>query len=43
MDRNEELFESIVFSVAQRGNKEIYNKLEAIHNRLEQLKGEINV
>jgi hypothetical protein len=42
MDRNEELFESIVFSVAQRGNKEIYNKLESIHNRLEQLKGEIN-
>ena len=41
MDGNEKLFESIVFSVCQRGDKALYNKLESIHNRIEELKSEL--
>jgi len=41
MDGNEKLFESIVFSVCQRGDKALYNKLESIHNRIEELKLEL--
>ena len=41
MEGNEKLFESIVFSVCQRGDRALYNKLESIHNRIEELKAEL--